>query len=276
MVQKFNIQKLAEVEIGRSRNWPNSKKKLAEVDRAPKKLPFSHEARIISDVNSLTKHGSGRREGTLTRSSFFYASRLMTYCVIFCQNCIVFLEASVTRGCSTSANSTSDNSTSASWPKSNLAEVEIGRSRNQLAEVQHMVFVLFLLSLFFFLLFHCLFTFLYFSLVLTHLPLLFVFVLFLFRPQKPELNPKPRTLHPISDGPFRRPDNPPPAGQPSAGRTTLRRPDIPPPAGQPSAGRTTLRPDNPPPDHPPPKISLFFFPLPATIFILLSLSWSFL
>ena len=33
------------------------------------------------------------------------------------------------RGCSTSASSTSDNSTSASWPKSKLAQVEIGRSR---------------------------------------------------------------------------------------------------------------------------------------------------
>ena len=32
VVQKFNIQKLAEVEIGRCRNWP--KLKLAEVDRA--------------------------------------------------------------------------------------------------------------------------------------------------------------------------------------------------------------------------------------------------
>ena len=35
----------------------------------------------------------------------------------------------------------------------------------------------------------------------------FDFILFLFcfcfRPGKPELNPKPRTLHPISDGPFR-------------------------------------------------------------------------
>ena len=87
------------------------------------------------------------------------------------------------RGCSTSANSTSDNSTSASWPKSKLAEVEIGRSRNwpksklaeveinwpkskligrsrnwpksklaevELAEVEQMVFTLFLLSLFHF------------------------------------------------------------------------------------------------------------------------------
>ena len=34
------------------------------------------------------------------------------------------------RGCSTSANSTSDNSTSASWPKSKLAESEIDRNRN--------------------------------------------------------------------------------------------------------------------------------------------------
>ena len=43
-------------------------------------------------------------------------------------------------GCSTSANSTSDNSTSASWPKSKLAEVEIDRNRNwpksKLAELE--------------------------------------------------------------------------------------------------------------------------------------------
>ena len=36
VVHKFNIQKLAEVEIGRSRNWPKSK--LAEFDRARESL----------------------------------------------------------------------------------------------------------------------------------------------------------------------------------------------------------------------------------------------
>ena len=67
-----------------------------------------------------------------------------------------------------------------------------------------------------------------------------------FRPQKPELNPKPQTLHPISAGPFRwtppsgdppppPPDNPPPDKPP---------PDNPPPDNPP--------PDNPPPDNPPP------------------------
>ena len=115
-----------------------------------------------------------------------------------------------------------------------------------------MVFALFLLALFLFILWLCLFTFLYFFLVLTHLSLHFVIVLFCFRSQKPELNPKPRTLHPISDGPFRwtlPPVDPPSAGQPSA--------------GQPSA-------DNPPPDRPkfrsffsllPPQFSFFFLSL---------------
>ena len=122
-----------------------------------------------------------------------------------------------------------------------LAEVEIGRSRYLLAEVEQMVFALFLLSLFLVFLLLCLFTFLYFFLVLTHLSLHFVFVLFLFSSEKPELNPKPRTLHPIADGPFR--------------WTTLR--------------WTTLR-DNAPPGRP--KFRSFF-PPPATIFVLLSLSW---
>ena len=43
------------------------------------------------------------------------------------------------------------------------------------------------------------FAFLHFFLVLTHLSLHFVSVLFLI-PSPPELNPKPLTLHPISDG----------------------------------------------------------------------------
>ena len=109
-----------------------------------------------------------------------------------------------------------------------------------------MVFDLFFLSLFFFLLL-CLFTFLHFFLVLLLLISLSLFILFLFcfcfRPHKPELNPKPRTLHPISDGPLRW--TPPPVNPPP--------------------------PDNPPPDRP--KFRSFFFPPPATIFILLSLSW---
>ena len=104
------------------------------------------------------------------------------------------------RGCSASANSTSDNSSSASWPKSNwpkskLAEVEIGRSRTDgVCSVSS-----FSLSFFSF----CfVFSSLFFFLVLTHLSLHFVFLCcFCFRPQKLELNPKPRTLHPISDGP---------------------------------------------------------------------------
>ena len=120
-----------------------------------------------------------------------------------------------------------------------LAEVEIGRSRNQPAENEKTVFALFL-SFFFSFALSLLF---FFFLVLTHLSL--HFFLFLFRLQTPELNRKPQTLHPISDRPFRW--TPPPVNQPP--------PDNPPP-------------DNPPPDRP--KISLFSFPPPATIFILSS------
>ena len=113
------------------------------------------------------------------------------------------------RGCSTSANSTSDNSTSASWPKSKLT----GRSRTDgVCSVSS-----FSLSFFFF---YFVFTFHHFFHVLTHLSLFILFLCcFCFRPRKHELNPKPRTLHPISDGPFRwtpppvnslPPDSPPP------------------------------------------------------------------
>ena len=125
----------------------------------------------------------------------------------------------------------------------------IGRSRNwpksKLAEVEQMVFALFLLSLFlvfsFALFFVLFFT---FFLVLTHLSLHFVFVLFLFSSEKPELNPKPRTLHPIADG---QPSaGQPSAGQPSAGQPSAGQPSAgQPSAGQPSAGqplrRTALR-----------------------------------
>ena len=85
------------------------------------------------------------------------------------------------RGCSTSANSTSDNSTSASWPKSKLAEVEINWPNSN----RWCLLCFFFLSFFFFLLL-CLFYF-YFSLlflVLTHLSLHFVSVLFLFSSPK--------------------------------------------------------------------------------------------
>ena len=85
--------------------------------------------------------------------------------------------------------------------------------------------------------------------LLCHFFLSFLFFL-LLRPQKPELNPKPRTLHPISDGPYRwtHPQvNPPPPDNPP--------PDNPPPDNPP--------PDNPPPDNPPPDNPKFrsFFPL---------------
>ena len=140
------------------------------------------------------------------------------------------------RGCSTSANTTSDNSTSARWPKSicpksNLAEIETGRSRNwpksKLAEIEQMVVALFLLFLFLLSFFFLFFSFFYFLLflflLLSHLNLHFLFVLL--------------HTHPL-DPPLLR-------WTPSS-------------AGPPSAG--------------PPKISLFF-PLPAIIFILFSLFW---
>ena len=88
-----------------------------------------------------------------------------------------------------------------------------------------MVFALFLLSLFLFFSFALSF---YFTspFSCSYSSLLFILFLFCFcfRPHKPELNPKPRTLHPIADGPF----------------------------------RWTPPPVNPPPPDNPPKISLFF------------------
>ena len=77
-----------------------------------------------------------------------------------------------------------------------------------MAEVEQMVFALFLLSLLSF--FFCfVFTFLYFFLfLLISLFILFLFC-FCFRPQKPELNPKLRSepCSPVNPPP---PDNPPP------------------------------------------------------------------
>ena len=134
------------------------------------------------------------------------------------------------------------------WPKSKLAEVEINWPKSKLIGRSRTDGVCSISFSFF----HALsFSVLFFSflLFLTHLTFHVVFVLCLFSSQKPERNSKRKTLHFISDGPFRW--TPPSAGQPSAGQ---------PSDGQPSAG--------------PPKISLFFFgPPPATIFILLSLSW---
>ena len=92
------------------------------------------------------------------------------------------------------------------------------------------------IGLFLFLFFSLLFHFLFLFLVLTHLSLHFVFVLFLFSSQKPKL-PNP-AFH------FRWA---PPLDPSSPSGELL------------STG--------------PPKISLFFFPPPVTIFILLSLSW---
>ena len=144
---------------------------------------------------------------------------------------------------------------SRNWPKSKL----IGRSRtNGVCSVSS-----FSLSFFF----YCfVFTFIYFFLVLTHLSLFILFLFcFCFRPQKPELNPKPRTLHPISDGPFRwtlPPVNAPPPDNPPRNRTTLRRTTL----RRTTLRRTTLRRTT--------QNFALFFPPPATIFILLSLSWS--
>ena len=118
---------------------------------------------------------------------------------------------------------------SRNWPKSKF----IGRSRTD------GVFSVSSFSLSFFSFdFSLTFTFLFLFLVLTHLSLFNLFLFcFCFCPQKPELNPKHRTLHPKLS-----------AGQPSAGQPSAGQPS----AGQPSAGQ--------------PKISLFFFPSPATVF----------
>ena len=138
------------------------------------------------------------------------------------------------------------------WPKSKLAEVEINWPKSN----RWCLLCFCFLSFFFFFCFVFLLSFTFFLFLLISLFILFLFC-FCVRPQKPELNPKPRTLHPISDGPFRWTPplvNPPP-------------PDNPPPDNPP--------PDNPPLDIPPPDRPKFrsFFPPPATIFILLSLSW---
>ena len=121
-------------------------------------------------------------------------------------------------GCSTLANSTSDNSTSASWPKSKLAEVEINWPKSN-----RWCLLCFFIFLFFFFCFLVFFYFLFLFLVLT---LHFVLT----------LNPEPCTPNRWTTLRWRQPCT-----------------------GQPSAGL--------------PKISLFFFPSPATVFILLSLSW---
>ena len=108
-----------------------------------------------------------------------------------------------------------------------LAEVEVGRSR-----IDGVCFVSSFSLSYFFMCF--VFTFLNFFLFW----LISLFILFLccfcFRPQNSELNPKPQTVHPFSDGPFRW--TPPPVNPPP--------------------------PDNPPPDNPPPDRPKFrsFFP----------------
>ena len=134
-----------------------------------------------------------------------------------------------------------------------------------------MVFALLLLSLFLFFsfaLFLLFFTFFLFLLI--SLFILFLFC-FCFRPQKPELNPKPRTLHPAGQPSAGQPS----AGQPSAGQPSTRQPST----GQPPDNPPT---DNPPPDNPPPdrpKIRSFFSLLPPQFsFFFLSLgvlSWNF-
>ena len=117
-----------------------------------------------------------------------------------------------------------------------------GRSRNWPKSNRRCLLCFFFLSFLFFLLL-CLFTFLYFFLVLAHLSLHFVVVLFLFSSRKTWTEPE--TPNPAPHCRWTLPlDNPPP--------------------------------DNPPPDNPPPDRPKFrsFFPPPATIFILHSLSWS--
>ena len=91
----------------------------------------------------------------------------------------------------------------------------------------------------FFLSLHCLFAFFIFFLFLFISHFILLFFCFCVRPERPELNPKPRIFHPIAAGPS--------AGQPSAGQPFV---------GQPSAG--------------PPKIWLFFplFPPQFSFFFL--------
>ena len=133
-------------------------------------------------------------------------------------------------------------------PKTELAEVEINWPKSN----KWCLLCFFFLSFFFFpftLSFY--FSFLFFLFLLVSLFILFLFC-FCFGPEKPELNPKPRTLHPISG-------EPPSAGQPppdNLRRTTLPRTTL---------RRTTLRRTA--------QNFALFFPPPATIFILLSLSW---
>ena len=147
---------------------------------------------------------------------------------------------------------------SRNWPKSKLAEVEIGRSRNWPKSNRWCFALLFLLSLFLFFSFACFSLFFPFFLFL----LISLFILFLccfcFRPQKPELNPKPRTLHPISDGPFRWTLRWTTLHWTTLRRTTLRRTPL---------RRTPLR-----------RTAQNFalsFPSPATVFILSSLGGRF-
>ena len=135
-----------------------------------------------------------------------------------------------------------------------LAEVEIGRNRNwpksKLAEVEQMVFALFLLSLFLFFLLLSFYSSLLFSCAYSSLSLHFVFVLF----PNPEpctpflMDPSAGPPPPVNPPPL---DNPPPDNLRRTTRTTLR--------------RTTLRRTA--------QNFALFFPPPATIFILLSLSW---
>ena len=121
-------------------------------------------------------------------------------------------------------------SRSRNWPTSKLAEVEIKWPKSNTSVCSVSSFLSFFLFFWFvFLLFFTFFLFLLISLFI-----LFLFC-FCFRPQKPELNPKPRTLHPISDGQ-------PSAGQPSAGQPSAGQPSSgQPSAGQPSAGQPSLR-----------------------------------
>ena len=131
---------------------------------------------------------------------------------------------------------------SRNWPKSKL----IGRSRTDgVCSISSfsLSFFSFALSFYFSLLFSCsnssLSSFCFCSVTV-------------FVSKKPELNPKPRTLHPIFDGPFRWT----PLRRTTLRRTTLRRTTL---------RRTTLRRTA--------QKFRSFFPPPATIFFLLSLSW---
>ena len=138
------------------------------------------------------------------------------------------------------------------WPKSKLAEVEINWPKSN----RWCLLCFFFLSFFFFLLL-CFYFSLLFSCSYRSLSSFCFCAVSVFVSKKPELNPKPRTLHPPMDPSA----GPPTTGEPPSARTTLRSTTL---------HRTTLRRTTLPPDRPkfrsffsllPPQFSFFFLSL---------------